>query len=137
MEGAANRNGPKGFSMLRKVFSALALLAASTLAANAAGDAKAGQDVFKRCAICHTTEKGGGDGLGPNLAGILGHKAAQRPGFAYSPALAKSGLTWNETNLVKWVAGPQRLVPGNKMMFPGLTSKKQQADVVAYLASLK
>ena len=136
MEGAANRNGP-GFSMLRKVFTALALLAASTIVANAAGDAKAGADVFKRCAVCHTTEKGGGDGLGPNLSGVMGRKAAARSGFAYSPALKKAGVIWNEANLTKWVASPQRMVPGNKMMFPGLTSKKQQADVVAYLGTLK
>ena len=51
--------------------------------------------------------------------------------------MQKSGLVWTEANLTKWVAGPQRLVPGNKMMFPGLTSKRQQADVVAYLATLK
>lgn len=123
--------------MLRKVFPALALLAASTIAANAAGDAKAGAEVFKRCAVCHTAQKGGGDGLGPNLFGVVGRKSASRPGFAYSPALKKSGLTWTPDNLAKWVAGPQRLVVGNKMMFPGLTSKKQQADVVAYLATLK
>ena len=123
--------------MLRKVFTALALLAASTIAANAAGNAKAGVDVFKRCAVCHTTEKGGGDGLGPNLSGVAGRKAAMRPGFAYSPALKKAAPIWNEANLVKWVAGPQRMVPGNKMMFPGLTSKRQQADVVAYLLTLK
>jgi len=29
------------------------------------------------------------------------------------------------------------MVPGTKMAFAGITSKKQQADVVAYLASLK
>ena len=27
--------------------------------------------------------------------------------------------------------------PATKMMFPGISSKKQQADVVAYLATLK
>lgn len=123
--------------MLRNVFTALALLATTSIAAHAAGDAKAGAEVFKRCAVCHTSEKGGGDGLGPDLFGVVGRKAAQRPGFAYSPALKKANLTWNEANLTKWVAGPQRLVPGNKMMFPGLTSKKQQADVVAYLATMK
>jgi cytochrome c len=138
MEGAAKSEPTKGLSsMLRKLLPALALLAASTIAANAAGDAKAGADVFKRCAVCHTAQKGGGDGLGPNLSGVMGRKAASRKGFAYSPALLKSGLTWDEANLTKWVAGPQRVVPGNKMMFPGLTSKKQQADVVAYLATLK
>jgi cytochrome c len=123
--------------MLRKISTALALLAAFPLAANAAVDAKAGAEVFKRCAVCHTTQKGGGDGLGPNLSGVMGRKSATRPGYAYSPALKKAGLIWNEANLTKWVAGPQRVAPGNKMMFPGLSSKKQQADVVAYLGTLK
>ncbi|HEY2008510.1 MAG TPA: c-type cytochrome [Rhizomicrobium sp.] len=123
--------------MFRKITVALALLAGSTLAAEAAGDAKAGADVFKRCAVCHTSDKGGGDGLGPNLFGVFGRKAATRAGYAYSAPLKKSGLVWNEANLTKWVAGPARVVPGTKMTFAGLSSKKQQADVVAYLASLK
>ena len=123
--------------MLRKISAALALLAGSTIAAQAAGDAKAGAEVFKRCAVCHTNDKGGGDGLGPNLFGVAGRKAATRPGFAYSAALKKTGLVWNDTNLTKWVAGPQRVAPGTKMTFAGLSSKKQQADVVAYLDTLK
>ena len=123
--------------MLRKIFTALALLAALPLAAHAAGDAKSGAEVFKRCAVCHTTQKGGGDGLGPNLSGVMGRKSATRPGYAYSAPLKKAGLVWDEANLTKWVAGPQRVAPGNKMMFPGLSSKKQQADVVAYLGTLK
>src|ERR1700761_7229330 len=128
--------------MLRKISVAVArlagsTLAASTLAAHAAGDAKEGAEVFKRCAVCHTSDKGGGDGLGPNLFGVFGRKAATRPGFAYSAPLKKTGLVWNEANLTKWVAGPQRVAPGTKMAFPGLSSKKQQADVVAYLATLK
>ena len=123
--------------MFRKISVALALLAVSTIAAEAAGDAKAGADVFKRCVVCHTADKGGGDGLGPNLSGIFGRKAGMRAGFAYSAPLKKSGLVWNEANLTKWVAGPARVVPGTKMSFAGLSSKKQQADVVAYLATLK
>jgi cytochrome c len=123
--------------MLRTSFIALALLASSIIAANAAGDAKAGAAVYKRCAVCHTSEKGGGDALGPNLFGIVGRKAATRPGYAYSGPLQKAGIVWNEANLIKWAAGPARMVPGNKMAFPGITSKKQQADVVAYLGTLK
>jgi cytochrome c len=123
--------------MLRKSLIALALLAGSTIAANAVGDAKAGAMVFKRCAVCHTNDKGGGDALGPNLFGVVGRKAASREGFAYSGPLRKAGLVWNEASLTKWAAGPARMVPGTKMAFPGLTSKKQQADVVAYLGTLK
>jgi cytochrome c len=123
--------------MLRKGIVALAVLASSIVAAQAAGDPKAGAAVFKRCAVCHTNDKGGGDGLGPNLYGVSGRKAATRPGFAYSAPLKGAGIIWTEPNLTKWVAGPARMVPGTKMAFGGITSKKQQADVVAYLQSLK
>src|SRR5437868_13104065 len=102
--------------MLRTCLITLALLAGSAVAANAAGDAKAGAQVFKRCAVCHTNDKGGGDGLGPNLFGVVGRKAASRPGFAYSTPLKKSGIVWNEAFLTKWAAGPARVVPGTKMM---------------------
>jgi cytochrome c len=123
--------------MIRASLIALVLIAGSTIAANAAGDAQAGAVVYKRCAICHTSDKGGGDALGPNLFGIVGRKAASRAGFAYSGPLQKAGIVWNEANLTKWAAGPARLVPGNKMAFPGITSKKQQTDLVAYLGTLK
>lgn len=123
--------------MLAKSIAALTLLAASSIAAQAAGDAKAGAQVFKRCAVCHTDDKGGGDGLGPNLFGVVGRKAASKPGFAYSAALQKSGIVWNDATLTKWVAGPGRVVPGTKMQFAGITSKSQQANVVAFLATLK
>jgi cytochrome c len=123
--------------MLGKTVIALALLAGTTMAAQAGGDAKAGANVFKRCAVCHTDDKGEGDGLGPNLFGVVGRKAASEAGFAYSAPLKKSGIIWTEANLTKWVAGPGRMVPGTKMQFAGITSKTQQANVVAFLASLK
>ena len=90
--------------MLRNSLIALALLATPTVAANAVGDAKAGAAVFKRCAVCPTSDKGGGDGLGPNLHGVFGRKAASRSGYAYSGPLQKAGVIWNEANLTKWVA---------------------------------
>lgn len=123
--------------MFRRTFTALALLACTTVAANAAGDPANGAQVFKRCAICHTDSKGGADGLGPNLFGVVGRKAATRPGFSYSPALKGAGIVWNEENLAKWVEKPARMVPGTKMAFAGITSKKQQADLIAYMAKQK
>jgi cytochrome c len=122
---------------MHKGFLALALLAASTMVAAAAGDAKSGAQVFKKCAMCHTAEKNGGDSIGPNLYGVVGRKAATKPGYSYSAALKKLGVTWDEASLTKWVSGPGRMAPGTKMTFAGLSSKKQQADVVAYLSTLK
>lgn len=122
--------------MFRKLIIAMSLVAVST-AAQAAGDAKAGADVFKKCAMCHTVNKGGANGMGPNLFGIVGRKAAALPNYQYSGALKNAHVVWTPDNLAKWVAKPGAMVPGTKMSFSGIASKNQQANVVAYLQSLK
>jgi cytochrome c len=108
-----------------------------TTPAFAAGDPVQGKAVFARCAICHNVEKDGGNGVGPNLFGIMGRKAASVDGFNYSGPMKASGIVWNDDNLSKWVAGPAKMVPGTKMAFGGISSKGQIADVVAYLNTLK
>jgi cytochrome c len=106
-------------------------------AATAAGDAANGKDIFSRCSACHTVIKGGPDGIGPDLFGIVGRKAASRPNFSYSPALKNSGIIWTPDKLDAWIASPAKLVPGNRMAFGGIADAKQRADLVAYLATLK
>ena len=86
------------------------------------GDAALGKAVFARCAICHKVDKAAANGLGPNLFGIAGRKAASVPGFEYSGPMKASGITWTDDNLSKWVSGPAKMVPGTKMAFPGITS---------------
>ena len=120
--------------MLRHLTIALGFLAAP---AAAQVDAKAGADVFKRCAMCHTANKGGPNGLGPNLFGVVGRKAGTLNNFSYSGKLKASNIVWTPDNLVKWVARPAALVPGTKMSFAGLSSKSQQTNLVAYLQTLK
>jgi cytochrome c len=102
-----------------------------------AGDAAKGKVVFQRCAICHRVDKGGGNGLGPNLFGIVGRKAGTVAGFSYSAAMKNSGIVWTADKLIAYVAHPAQLVPGNRMAFAGIIDPGQQADVVAYLATLR
>jgi cytochrome c2 len=106
-------------------------------AARASGDAKAGAQVFKRCAICHTDTNGGPNKIGPNLWGVVGRKAGTAPGFNYSAAMKNSGITWTDEKLEAYLMHPQQVVPGDKMPFAGLSSHKQADDVVAYLNTLK
>jgi len=114
------------------------MLFATTLATGAgAADAAHGKVVFQRCAICHRTDKDGGNGLGPNLFGVVNRKAATAAGFSYSAAMKNSGITWTADKLTAYVAHPSAVVPGNRMAFAGLNDPAQQADVVAYLATLK
>jgi cytochrome c len=102
-----------------------------------AADASAGEQLSQTCGICHKFDKDTGNGLGPNLFGIVGRKAASLPDFAYSDALKASKIIWTTDNLAKWVAGPVKMVPGTKMVFPGMTSKDDIANLIAYLDTLK
>jgi cytochrome c len=102
----------------------------------AAGDAKRGAQLFRQCASCHSTAPG--EHLtGPSLATVAGHKAGTATGFArYSDALKRSGITWGDASLDKWLAGPNDLVPGNSMTFPGVRDAQARQDLVAYLKAV-
>jgi cytochrome c len=112
------------------------LLMLNAPVANAA-DAKAGQGIFSRCAACHTVQKGGANGLGPDLFGVVGRKAGSKPDFSYSGAMKNAGFTWTPQKLDAYIAHPAEVVPGNRMAFAGIPDAKQRADVVAYLGTLK
>ena len=99
-------------------------------------DAAAGQRVFNQCRACHTIEAGGRNGVGPNLHGVVGRKAASVEGFRYSQnmrELAAGGLTWTEENLDKYLTNPKSLVPRGSMPFAGLRNEQQRRDLIAYL----
>ncbi len=105
--------------------------------AQAAGDPKKGAQTVVLCQACHTFDKGGDNGIGPNLFGVVGRKPASRPNFSYSAALKAVTFKWTNDKLKTWVMGPARLVPGTKMTFAGLNSAAKADDVVAYLDTLK
>jgi len=102
-----------------------------------AGDAAHGAEVFQRCAACHTIDKGAGNGLGPNLFGVVGRKAASLPDFPYSPALKNAKIVWTDAKLKAWVMGPQKLVPGTRMAFSGLSDPRMADDLIAFLHTKK
>ena len=106
---------------------------AAAATADVAGDVVHGRQVFKKCQACHSMQPGK-NMLGPSLAGIVGTKAGEVPHYSFSPAMKKSGLTWTPEKLDAYLADPQKVVPGNKMPFPGLKTAEDRTDVIAFLA---
>lgn len=127
--------------MIRQTLPTLAagfLVLALPVSPAAAQDAAAGQRVFNQCRACHTINQGGRAGVGPNLHGVVGRKAASVEGFRYSAPMrekAQEGLTWNEETLRAYIRDPKAVVPGGSMAYPGLRNDQQLSDLIAYLKS--
>lgn len=112
-----------------------AALAAAALAAcidsHAAGDARRGERVHAaRCAACHALAQ---DRTGPRHCGVFGRRAGSLTGFRYSPAMKRSGLTWEAGTLDRFLADPMRVVPGTTMAYAGVDDARERADLIAWL----
>ena len=99
-------------------------------------NADGGQDSFKKCLSCHTPQKDGRNGTGPNLWGIVGRKLGSHAGFPYSEAMKNKGGEWSWESLAAYLHDPKGAIPGNKMAFPGIRDNAELADVLAYLRKL-
>jgi cytochrome c len=105
-------------------------------AAHADGDAAAGKEVFKKCAICHSTDEGVNK-LGPSLHGIVGRPSGSIADYHYSDAMKAANKVWDAATLDTYLADPKGTVPGTKMIFLGLKDPTDRANLVAYLETLK
>ena len=101
-----------------------------------AADVEAGKIAFKKCALCHTTEQGKNK-IGPSLFGVVGRKSASVDNFSYSEGMKNFDHTWDAETLDTYLADPRTVVPGTKMIFPGIKDKTEREDVIAYLETLK
>jgi cytochrome c len=99
--------------------------------APASGDKLFGQ----QCGACHSA-RAGETRVGPSLAGVVGRKAGSLPGYSYSAALKKSGMTWDAASLDTWLSGSTKAVPGTKMSFAQADAAKRKA-IIDYLSTLK
>ena len=98
-----------------------------------AQDAAAGEQVFHKCMPCHRIGEGAKNLLGPELNGLDGRHSGSVPSYSYSEANKKSGIVWNEESFEKYIKNPRAVVPGTKMIFPGIQDAKQIHDLWAYL----
>ncbi len=100
----------------------------------AAANVAKGEGQFKKCTGCHTINKGGGNGTGPNLWGVLGSAIGKHsPGFGYSPALGGKGGNWEWESMSQWLKSPKDFAPGTKMNFAGIGKAEDRADLIVYL----
>lgn len=103
----------------------------------AKADIAAGEAQLKKCTACHTFDKGGKNGVGPNQYGLVGARLAHADGYAYSDALkAKHSETWDFQHLSDFLTNPKKTLPGNKMAFAGIKNPQDRANLIAYINTL-
>ena len=92
-----------------------------------------GEQIFKRCVACHTINKDGPNGIGPNLHGVVGRAVASHAGFSYSAALKAKGGVWDESHLEQFIEAPMKYAPGTRMAFAGVIDAADRKALFLYL----
>jgi cytochrome c len=124
--------------MIMKAAQTIAVAVCCTLSltslAKADGDPAAGEQSFKKCLPCHAIGPGAKNKVGPELNGLNGRKSGTAPNYNYSDANKNSGITWNEETFEKYITDPRAMIPGTKMIFPGIKSDKERDNLWAYIS---
>jgi cytochrome c len=125
--------------MTRFLLPALLLLPLTILqgCAPSGTDAATGERVFRQCASCHQVGANARGGFGPQLNGLFGRRAGATPDFAYSDAMKRSGIVWDERTLSAFLHDPGKLVPGTNMRFWGIGDDNEIAALLAYLRTFQ
>ena len=99
----------------------------------ALGDLAHGEKVFKKCAACHSINKGGKNNIGPALYNVVGRQVGVITDYKYSKALTEYGKEWSFEELNGYLIRPAKWIKGTKMAFAGLRKEKDRASVILYL----
>ncbi len=99
----------------------------------AMGDFDHGKKVFKKCAACHSINKGGNNKIGPKLWNVMFRPVGAVSDYKYSKALANYKKEWSWEEMNGFLIKPSKWISNNKMGFAGLKSEKDRASVILYL----
>ena len=99
----------------------------------AMGDVASGEKIFKKCAACHSINKGGKNNIGPALYNVVGRKIGGVADYKYSKALVAYGKEWSFEELNGFLIKPSKWIRGTKMAYAGLRKESDRASVIKYL----
>ena len=97
------------------------------------GDLDRGRKLYLQCRACHSLKENEPHKIGPNLFKIIGSTAGTMKGYNYSDALSKSEIVWTLENFDLWLEKPYEIIPGNKMVFSGMSKQEDRNDLIAYV----
>lgn len=114
-----------------------AALVASLSSLAAAPSVEAGRKIFaSHCQTCHGGTGPADSPIGPDLRGVIGRKAGTGHSGLHSRVVPESGLVWDRQSLRRFIAAPQKEIPGTIMPVQ-VTDPKQLDELLDYLESLQ
>lgn len=102
----------------------------------AGADIEQGKKLSKACAACHTFDKGGANGVGPNLWNVTMRGKAAASGFSYSGGMGGMGGKWTYDDLNHFLWKPKKFISDTKMNFIGVKKPEDRAALIAWLRTL-
>ena len=99
----------------------------------AQGDLVNGKKIFKKCAACHSINKGGANKIGPALYNVVGRKVGGVADYKYSKTLSSYGKEWTFEELNGFLIKPATYLKGTKMSYAGLRKEADRASIIKYL----
>ena len=99
----------------------------------AMGDIASGEKIFKKCAACHSINKGGKNKIGPALYNVVGRAVGGVDDYKYSKTLTSYGKEWTFEELNGFLTKPSSYLKGTKMSYAGLRKEKDRASIIKYL----
>jgi cytochrome c len=130
---ALGRATATGDWSMKSAFVLAVTLTLAGIGAAQAQDVAEGEKSFRKCMACHAIGEGAKNKVGPELNGLDGRHSGEAPGYNYSEANKKSGITWNEVTFLEYIKDPRAKIPGTKMAFAGIKKESEAKDLWAYL----
>ncbi|MBD3896733.1 c-type cytochrome [Halomonas sp. ML-15] len=110
----------------------VAVLLAGAVLPALADDVREGERVFRNhCYGCHALQEGV-HRAGPSLFEVIGRPVGGLDDFDYSTVLDAADFRWDAETLDAFLADPEALLPGNRMVLWGLDDTPRRA-LIHYL----
>tara|TARA_B100000700_G_C14943654_1_gene808038 strand:+ start:894 stop:1421 length:528 start_codon:yes stop_codon:yes gene_type:complete len=92
-----------------------------------------GEKTFKKCAACHSVNKGGANKIGPALYNVIGRKAGSLTDYKYSKGMVAYAKEWTPQEMDGFLENPKGWVKGTKMAYAGIKDSKERAALILFL----
>ncbi len=123
-------------TVVSRIAAAACALGGFSGAALAEADPGRGEVLYRPCAACHMIGEGAIHRIGPHLNGIVGRGIGVVDGYEFSEIFeeaAARGEVWTEMALDGFIANPRGYLPGTSMVFRGIRTAEDRADLIAFL----